>query len=181
MVGRYGSASLSRAARSFPCVPSPAQDKVSIEITDKQAAAQENRKSLTDALMRFRRAGEGERAELFGSLVSKFKDEVDFLTRRARFGERAFVSLYSALFEAPDPAPPLAQGNRFAAELAEANAAVAQLKAERDAQARQVEALRGHDAEVRACVVATCWDLLESAGSSGCGVSWQPFTRQRQP
>ncbi len=133
--------------------PSPtvrlAQDKVSIEITDKQAAAQENRKSLTEALMRFRRASESERPDMFGSLVSKFKDEVDFLTRRARFGERAFVSLYSALFEAPDPAPPLAQGSRLAAELVEAAAAVSQLKAERDAQARQAEALRGHDAEVR--------------------------------
>ncbi|KAA0162451.1 hypothetical protein FNF27_06510 [Cafeteria roenbergensis] len=125
-------------------------DKVSIEITDKQAAAQENRKSLTEALMRFRRASESERPDMFGSLVSKFKDEVDFLTRRARFGERAFVSLYSALFEAPDPAPPLAQGSRLAAELVEAAAAVSQLKAERDAQARQAEALRGHDAEMEA-------------------------------
>ena len=38
-----------------------------------------------------------------GELGKAFKAEVDALTRRARHGESAFLSLYRLLREAPDP------------------------------------------------------------------------------
>ena len=38
-----------------------------------------------------------------GSLLRSYQEEIDSLTRRGRFAESAFLSLYKELYEAPDP------------------------------------------------------------------------------
>ncbi|KAK8616578.1 hypothetical protein V6N13_018123 [Hibiscus sabdariffa] len=42
------------------------------------------------------------------SVISGFWKEVDNLTKRAKFGENAFLNIYQKLYEAPDPYPALA-------------------------------------------------------------------------
>ena len=42
-----------------------------------------------------------------GPLLKLYQNEIDQLTRRSRFAENAFLSLYKSLYEAPDPAPSL--------------------------------------------------------------------------
>ncbi|KAK8518592.1 hypothetical protein V6N12_011843 [Hibiscus sabdariffa] len=37
-----------------------------------------------------------------------YQEEVDNLTKRAKFGENAFLNIYQKLYEAPDPYPALA-------------------------------------------------------------------------
>jgi hypothetical protein len=124
------------------------QDKVSVEIADKQAAAAENRKVLTAALVGYRRADASEQPGMVQGMISQFKGEVDFQTRRARFAERAFVSLYSALFEAPDPAPLIARAREAEAQAVEAKAEADAAKADRDAYVQELSALRNQDLEV---------------------------------
>lgn len=59
---------------------------------------------LTD----FKRASNEEKLGLFNSLLKGYQEEVDNLTKRAKFGENAFLNIYQKLYEAPDPYPVLA-------------------------------------------------------------------------
>lgn len=45
---------------------------------------------------------------MFNSLLKGYQEEVDNLTKRAKFGENAFLNIYQKLYEAPDPYPALA-------------------------------------------------------------------------
>lgn len=59
---------------------------------------------LTD----FKKASDDEKLSLFNSLLRGYQEEVDNITKRAKFGENAFLSIYQKLYEAPDPYPALA-------------------------------------------------------------------------
>lgn len=59
---------------------------------------------LTD----FKKASPDEKLNLFNSLLKGYQEEVDNLTKRAKFGENAFLNIYQKLYEAPDPYPALA-------------------------------------------------------------------------
>jgi hypothetical protein len=39
-----------------------------------------------------------------------YQEEVDNLTKRAKFGENAFLNIYQKLYEAPDPVAALSSG-----------------------------------------------------------------------
>jgi len=56
----------------------------------------------------FKKASSDEKLGLFNSLLKGFQEEVDNLTKRAKFGENAFLNIYQKLYEAPDPYPALA-------------------------------------------------------------------------
>lgn len=56
---------------------------------------------LTD----FKKASNEEKLGLFNALLKGYQEEVDKLTKRAKFGENAFLNIYQKLYEAPDPYP----------------------------------------------------------------------------
>ena len=56
----------------------------------------------------FKKAPPEEKLSLFNSLLKGYQEEVDNLTKRAKFGENAFLNIYQKLYEAPDPYPALA-------------------------------------------------------------------------
>ena len=43
-----------------------------------------------------------------GPLLKLYQGEIDQLTRRSRFAENSFLTLYKSLYEAPDPSAALA-------------------------------------------------------------------------
>ena len=49
-----------------------------------------------------------EKSSLFNSVLKGYQEVVDNLTKRAKFGENAFLNIYQKLYEAPDPYPVLA-------------------------------------------------------------------------
>ncbi|KAG6416259.1 hypothetical protein SASPL_123685 [Salvia splendens] len=55
----------------------------------------------------FKKASNEEKLTLFNSLLKGYQEEVDKLTKRAKFGENAFLNIYQKLYEAPDPYPVL--------------------------------------------------------------------------
>jgi hypothetical protein len=122
---------------------------VGVEIASKQEESQIGRKALTDALSEFRKHPPAEQASRAGGLIALFKTEVDSLTRRARFAERALASLYSDLLEAPDPVAFLEQAKEAPRLIEAANGAARTAREERDAYAREIVTLRQNDAEVR--------------------------------
>lgn len=58
----------------------------------------------------FKRSVAPEVFKQFASLLKAYQEEVDSLTTRAKLGEAAFLGIFKQLYEAPDPAPAIAQG-----------------------------------------------------------------------
>ena len=56
----------------------------------------------------FKKASAADQPKLFASLLKSYQEEVDNLTKRAKYGEAAFLGVYQKMYEAPDPVPALA-------------------------------------------------------------------------
>uniref|UniRef100_A0AAV1TBK5 Protein CASP n=1 Tax=Peronospora matthiolae TaxID=2874970 RepID=A0AAV1TBK5_9STRA len=75
--------------------------------SDKDASGR-SRKKLAEATRQFRRlASDTDRTVALGPLLKAYQEEIDHLTRRAKFSETAFFQLYKGLYAAPDPAAAL--------------------------------------------------------------------------
>lgn len=70
--------------------------------TEKEASVR-SRKKLAETTKNFRRLADSEKIAAVGSLLRAYQEEVDNLTRRAKFSENAFFMLYKELYAAPDP------------------------------------------------------------------------------
>ncbi|GMF41816.1 unnamed protein product [Phytophthora fragariaefolia] len=72
-------------------------------------ASVRSRKKLAETTKQFRRLStDADKAAGAGPLLKAYQEEIDHLTRRAKFSENAFFQLYKGLYAAPDPAPALA-------------------------------------------------------------------------
>ncbi|KAL4348415.1 hypothetical protein GQ457_17G027410 [Hibiscus cannabinus] len=83
-------------------------DEQGLRIADNQESSQKNRRKLAESTRDFKKASAEEKLSLFNSLLKGYQEEVDNLTKRAKFGENAFLNIYQKLYEAPDPYPALA-------------------------------------------------------------------------
>ncbi|KAM7479726.1 hypothetical protein LguiA_027939 [Lonicera macranthoides] len=83
-------------------------DEQGLRIAENQENSQKNRRKLAESTRDFKKASAEEKLALFNSLLKGYQEEVDNLTKRAKFGENAFLNIYQKLYEAPDPYPVLA-------------------------------------------------------------------------
>ncbi|XWS37672.1 hypothetical protein CRYUN_Cryun19dG0065100 [Craigia yunnanensis] len=83
-------------------------DEQGLRIAENQENSQKNRRKLAESTRDFKKASAEEKLSLFNSLLKGYQEEVDKLTKRAKFGENAFLNIYQKLYEAPDPYPALA-------------------------------------------------------------------------
>ncbi|OMP04576.1 hypothetical protein CCACVL1_02152, partial [Corchorus capsularis] len=83
-------------------------DEQGLRIAENQENSQKNRRKLAESTRDFKKASAEEKLSLFNSLLKGYQEEVDNLTKRAKFGENAFLNIYQKLYEAPDPYPALA-------------------------------------------------------------------------
>ncbi|GLU20252.1 hypothetical protein SLE2022_364620 [Rubroshorea leprosula] len=83
-------------------------DEQGLRIAENQENSQKNRRKLAESTRDFKKASPEEKLSLFNSLLKGYQEEVDNLTKRAKFGENAFLNIYQKLYEAPDPYPALA-------------------------------------------------------------------------
>ncbi|CAA2962310.1 CASP isoform X1, partial [Olea europaea subsp. europaea] len=83
-------------------------DEQGLRIAENQENSQKNRRKLAESTRDFKKAANEEKLSLFNSLLKGYQEEVDNLTKRAKFGENAFLNIYQKLYEAPDPYPVLA-------------------------------------------------------------------------
>ncbi|KAL5544731.1 hypothetical protein UlMin_008515 [Ulmus minor] len=82
-------------------------DEQGVKIADNQENSQKNRRKLAESTKEFRKAPPEDKISLFNSLLKGFQEEVDNLTKRAKFAENAFLNIYQKIYEAPDPYPAL--------------------------------------------------------------------------
>ncbi|XWS60990.1 hypothetical protein CRYUN_Cryun07bG0087000 [Craigia yunnanensis] len=82
-------------------------DEQGLRIAENQENSLKNRRKLAESTRDFKKASAEEKLSLFNSLLKGYQEEVDNLTKRAKFGENAFLNIYQKLYEAPDPYPAL--------------------------------------------------------------------------
>ena len=72
---------------------------------DETDRSQSARKSLAEATKALKSKTDDEKLATLGTVLKQYQDEINQLTRRSKFAEFSFLTLYKQLFEAPDPAP----------------------------------------------------------------------------
>nr|GLL35831.1 protein CASP-like isoform X3 [Ipomoea trifida] len=85
-----------------------ALDEQGLRIAENQENSQKNRRKLAESTRDFKKASNEDKLSLFNSLLKGYQEEVDNLTKRAKFGENAFLNIYQKIYEAPDPYPLIA-------------------------------------------------------------------------
>uniref|UniRef100_K3WEU8 Protein CASP n=1 Tax=Globisporangium ultimum (strain ATCC 200006 / CBS 805.95 / DAOM BR144) TaxID=431595 RepID=K3WEU8_GLOUD len=66
-----------------------------------------SRKKLAETTKTFRKLPDSDKVHGIGGLLRAYQEEIDNLTKRAKYSENAFFMLYKGLFAAPDPVPSL--------------------------------------------------------------------------
>ncbi len=74
-----------------------------VELRELKTASITGRKRLNDVTKSFRSKTKEEQLLMSTDLLTAYQEEVDQLSRRSKFAEMAFFSLYKSLSEAPDP------------------------------------------------------------------------------
>lgn len=114
-------------------------DTQGLEIADRQEHSSTSRKRLANLTRSFKRENAGSSAsKATGALLREYQTEVDALTNRAKAAESAFLAIYRALYDMPDPVAELRAATTdraAAAELRDERAAVG----ERAAMAKKYE------------------------------------------
>jgi homeobox protein cut-like len=80
-------------------------DNTCIEIKELKSFSINGRKKLNDATKDFRNKPKENQLIDLTNLLKAYQDEIDQLSRRSKFCESAFLSLYKSIYEAPDPVP----------------------------------------------------------------------------
>jgi len=78
-------------------------DENALKIAENQEYAMKNRRKLMELTRDFKKAPKEEKEDKFMPLLKSFQEEVDNVTKRAKFAENAFLSVFQQLYDAPDP------------------------------------------------------------------------------
>lgn len=78
-------------------------DKQCMEMREMKTTSMTGRKHLNELTKTFRSKTKEEQLGLITEVLKAYQEEIDQLSRRAKFSEAAFYALYKSIFEAPDP------------------------------------------------------------------------------
>ncbi|KAK9091184.1 hypothetical protein Sjap_024361 [Stephania japonica] len=124
-------------------------DEQGLKIAENQESSQKNRRKLAESTRDFKKASADEKLNLFNSLLKAYQDEVDNLTKRAKFGENAFLNIYQKLYEAPDPYPALASIAEKDIKLSELESENRKMKVELEDFRAEATHLKNQQATIR--------------------------------
>ncbi|KAJ3550102.1 hypothetical protein NM688_g5108 [Phlebia brevispora] len=110
-------------------------DTQGVELVENQKESVVGRKALADRTKDFKKIPDEEKANAFKGLLKAYQTEIDSLTKRSKFAENAFLSVYKVLAEAPDPYPLLEAAVDQTVKIAEAKDLEAELQRLRDENA----------------------------------------------
>lgn len=124
-------------------------DEQGLRIAENQENSQKNRRKLAESTRDFKKASPEEKLSLFNSLLKGYQEEVDNLTKRAKFGENAFLNIYQKLYEAPDPYPALASISEQDLKLSELESENRKMKVELEEFRTEATHLKNQQATIR--------------------------------
>ncbi|XP_051152176.1 protein CASP [Andrographis paniculata] len=117
-------------------------DEQGLRIAENQENSQKNRRKLAESTRDFKKSPNEDKLKLFNSLLKGYQEEVDNLTKRAKFGENAFLNIYQKLYEAPDPYPVLSS-------IAEKDTKLSELESENRKMKVELEEFRAESAHLK--------------------------------
>lgn len=124
-------------------------DEQGLRIAENQENSQKNRRKLAESTRGFKKAPPEEKLNLFNSLLKGYQEEVDNLTKRAKFGENAFLNIYQKLYEAPDPYPALASIAEQYSKLSDLESENRKMKVELEEYRTEATHLKNQQATIR--------------------------------
>ncbi|GMN56672.1 hypothetical protein TIFTF001_025787 [Ficus carica] len=124
-------------------------DEQGVKIAENQENSQKNRRKLAESTKEFRKASSEDKLSLFNSLLKGFQEEVDNLTKRAKFAENAFLNIYQKIYEAPDPYPALASISEQDQKLSELELENRKMKVELEEFRTEAAHLKNQQATIR--------------------------------
>ncbi|KAG2546479.1 hypothetical protein PVAP13_9KG036165 [Panicum virgatum] len=124
-------------------------DEQGLKIAENQETSQKNRRKLAENTRDFKKASSDDKLSLFNSLLKSYQEEVDNLTKRAKFGENAFLNIYQKLYEAPDPYPALASMADQDQQLSELETENRKMKLELEEYRAEAAHLKNQQATIR--------------------------------
>ncbi|KAJ0974913.1 hypothetical protein J5N97_016878 [Dioscorea zingiberensis] len=124
-------------------------DEQGLKIAENQESSQKNRRKLAESTRDFKKASAEEKLNLFNSLLKGYQEEVDNLTKRAKFGENAFLNIYQKIYEAPDPYPALASIAEQDFKLTELESENRKMKLELEEYRTEATHLKNQQATIR--------------------------------
>ncbi|XP_027357772.1 protein CASP isoform X2 [Abrus precatorius] len=124
-------------------------DEQGLRIAENQENSQKNRRKLAENTRDFKKASPEEKLSLFNTLLKGYQEEVDNLTKRAKFGENAFLNIYQKLYEAPDPYPALASIAEQDLKLSELESENRKMKVELEEFRTEATHLKNQQATIR--------------------------------
>ncbi|GAB5590301.1 hypothetical protein Unana1_05201 [Umbelopsis nana] len=80
-------------------------DQQGLEIVEKQKDGLISRKKLAEQTRDFKKLADEEKLQQFKGLLKAYQTEIDSLTKRTKYSENSFLSIYKLLADAPDPTP----------------------------------------------------------------------------
>ncbi|GAB2270239.1 hypothetical protein Dimus_005143 [Dionaea muscipula] len=124
-------------------------DEQGLRIAENQENSQKNRRKLAESTRDFKKASSEEKLSSFSTLLKGYQEEVDNLTKRAKFGENAFLNIYQKLYEAPDPYPALASIADQTMKVSELESENRRMKVELDEFKTEATHLKNQQATIR--------------------------------
>ncbi|CAN1188217.1 Protein CASP [Linum perenne] len=124
-------------------------DEQGLRIAENQENSQKNRRKLAESTRDFKKASSDEKLTLFNSLLKGYQEEVDNLTKRAKFGENSFLNIYQKLYEAPDPYPALASISELDLKVSELEAENRKMRIELEEFRTEATHLKNQQATIR--------------------------------
>ncbi|GAB2209540.1 hypothetical protein Droror1_Dr00026758 [Drosera rotundifolia] len=124
-------------------------DEQGLRIAENQENSQKNRRKLAESTRDFKKASPEEKLSSFNTLLKGYQEEVDNLTKRAKFGENAFLNIYQKLYEALDPYPALASIAGQIARISELESENRRMKVELDEFRTESTHLKNQQATIR--------------------------------
>ncbi|XP_050237895.1 protein CASP [Mercurialis annua] len=124
-------------------------DEQGLRIAENQENSLKNRRKLAESTRDFKKASPEEKLSLFNSLLKCYQEEVDNLTKRAKYGENSFLNIYQKLYEAPDPYPALASIAEQDLKLSELESENRKMKVELEEFRTEATHLKNQQATIR--------------------------------
>ena len=78
-------------------------DQQCLDMKELKAASVAGRKRLNEATKAFRAKPKEEQVLIILDVLKAYQEEIDQLSKRSKYSESAFYSLYKAIYDAPDP------------------------------------------------------------------------------
>eukprot|EP00960_Hanusia_phi_P044864 756872-Hanusia_phi.AAC.3 len=78
-------------------------EETTLEVANAQESSTTSRKALAESTKNFRKLPDEEKLAAWGPLLKSYQTEIDSLTKRCKAAELAFINVFKALRDVPDP------------------------------------------------------------------------------